>query len=56
MIDNIIQTGIDLGMISLELSLARLVKAGKISEEVAMSYALKPADLQNNLRSLKLNA
>ncbi|HWS48708.1 MAG TPA: type IV pilus twitching motility protein PilT [Candidatus Methanoperedens sp.] len=51
MIDNIIQTGADLGMVSLEMSLARLVKKGIITEEVAMSYALKPSDLQNNLRN-----
>ena len=56
MIDNIIQTSSDVGMISLETSLARLVKEGKITEEVANSYALKPADLQNSLRSTKLNA
>ncbi|MFA6007213.1 MAG: type IV pilus twitching motility protein PilT [Candidatus Shapirobacteria bacterium] len=56
MIDNIIQTGVDLGMVSLEMSLAKLVKKGIVSEEVAMSFALKPSDFQNNLRSLKLNA
>jgi twitching motility protein PilT len=56
MIDNIIQTSSDVGMISLESYLAKLVKSGKISEEVATSYALKPADLQNSLRSNKLNA
>ena len=54
MIDNIIQTGADLGMVSLEMSLARLVKKGLVAEEVAMSYALKPVDLQNYLRSLRL--
>ncbi|MBP6989194.1 type IV pilus twitching motility protein PilT [Candidatus Shapirobacteria bacterium] len=55
MIDNIIQTGADLGMISLETSLAHLVKNGLVSEEVAMSYALKPSELQNKLRSIKSN-
>lgn len=55
MIDNIIQTGVDLGMMSLETSLARLVKKGLIAEEVAMSYALKPVELQSNLRNLRLN-
>lgn len=56
MIDNIIQTGVDLGMQSLENSLAKLVKNGLVSENVALSYALKPADFQNSLRSLnKLN-
>lgn len=56
MIDNIIQTGVDLGMMSLENSLAKLVKNGLVSEDVALSYALRPADFQNSLRSLnKLN-
>ena len=55
MIDNIIQTGVDLGMMSLETSLAKLVKSGKVSEEVALSYALKPTDFQSSLRSLRLN-
>jgi twitching motility protein PilT len=53
MIDNIIQTSSDLGMISLENSLATLVKTNKVKEEVAMSYALKPDELQNRLRSHK---
>ncbi|HNY04657.1 MAG TPA: PilT/PilU family type 4a pilus ATPase [Candidatus Woesebacteria bacterium] len=55
MIDNIIQTGVDLGMMSLEMSLASLVKKGLITEETAMSYSLKPTEMQANLRSLKIN-
>ena len=55
MIDNIIQTGVDLGMMSLEMSLASLVKRGLITEEVAMSYSLKTTEMQASLRSLKLN-
>jgi len=51
MIDNVIQTSADLGMISLETSLARLVHQGTVSEEVAMSFALRPSDFQNKLRS-----
>jgi len=50
MIDNVIQTGSDLGMISLEMSLARLVKSGQIEETVAMEYAMRPEELQSNLR------
>lgn len=50
MLDNIIQTSSDVGMISLELSLALLVKRGKITEETAMTYSLKPEELQNRLR------
>ncbi len=42
LIDNLIQTSAELGMISLESSLAHLVKDGKISGEVAMKYALRP--------------
>ena len=53
MLDNIIQTGSDLGMIGLETSLARLVLAGKISEDVAMSYSLRPTEFQASLRNLK---
>ncbi len=51
MLDNIIQTSVDMGMISMEMSLARLIKQGKITEEVAMNYSLRPSELQNALRS-----
>jgi len=37
-------------MISLEMSLARLVKSGQIEETVAMEYAMRPEELQSNLR------
>jgi len=50
MIDNVIQTGSDLGMITLEQSLAMLVKTGRVLEEVAMSYSLRPEELQTRLR------
>jgi twitching motility protein PilT len=50
MIDNVIQTGSDLGMVTLEQSLAILIKTGKITEEVAMSYCLRPEELQTRLR------
>lgn len=53
MVDNIIQTSSDLGMMSLDYSLAKLIKQGKITEEVAMSYSLKPNELQSNLRGIK---
>jgi len=51
MLDNVIQTSADVGMISMEMSLAKLVKQGKISEEIAMNYSLKPSELQNALRT-----
>jgi twitching motility protein PilT len=53
MLDNIIQTSADLGMVGLETSLARLVHQGLVTEDVAMSYSLRPSELQSNLRSYK---
>jgi len=50
MIDNVIQTGSDLGMTSLEMSLAKLVMGNLVDETVAMEYALKPLELQSSLR------
>lgn len=45
LINSIIQTSQDVGMISLESSLAQLVRAGSISLETAQSYALYPEEL-----------
>ncbi len=45
LIDSIIQTSQDSGMITLESSLASLVLSGNISLEMAKSYALRPDDL-----------
>ncbi|MBI4100341.1 type IV pilus twitching motility protein PilT [Candidatus Microgenomates bacterium] len=45
LIDNIIQTSAELGMSSLETSLASLVRQGKISLETAQSFAIRPDDL-----------
>ncbi len=42
LIDNIIQTSSELGMVSLESSLAKLVVAGTITLETAQAYALRP--------------
>lgn len=42
MIDNLIQTSGEMGMISMEASLAKLVREGKISFEVAEGYSLRP--------------
>lgn len=42
MIDNLIQTSGELGMVSMEASLAKLVREGKISFEVAQAYSLRP--------------
>ncbi|MFA5933343.1 MAG: PilT/PilU family type 4a pilus ATPase [Microgenomates group bacterium] len=42
MIDNLIQTSGELGMISMEASLAKLVREGKITFEMAQAYSLRP--------------
>jgi len=42
MIDNLIQTSGELGMVSMEASLAKLVREGKISFETAQAYSLRP--------------
>ncbi|MFZ5366295.1 MAG: type IV pilus twitching motility protein PilT [Patescibacteria group bacterium] len=50
MLDNIIQTSAELGMVTLENSLATMVKQGKISLETAQGYALRPEDLMRQIR------
>lgn len=45
LIDSIIETSQDVGMISLESSLSSLVMSGTISLETAKSYATRPNDL-----------
>lgn len=50
LIDNIIQTSIELGMLTLEMDLARLVKTGKISLDTAKTFALKPEELMRQMR------
>lgn len=50
LIDNLIQTSAEWGMRSLEGSLATLVKEGKISQETAMAFALRPELLEKLLR------
>lgn len=42
LIDNLIQTSAEFGMISLEASLASLAKIGKIDQATAMNYSLRP--------------
>lgn len=53
MIDNIIQTSADLGMVGMETSLATMVHQGIVAEDVAYEYALRPEEFQNKLRSFK---
>lgn len=50
LIDNVIETSAELGMEVLEVSLARLVREGKVSEEVALRYALRPDFLSKLLK------
>jgi len=45
LIDSIIQTSQEEGMITLESSLASLILSGSISLEVARSYSLRPNEL-----------
>lgn len=49
-IDSMIQTSTEAGMVTLESSLAVLVKNGKISVETATSYALRPEQLGRLIR------
>jgi twitching motility protein PilT len=50
MIDNIIQTSGELGMVPLETDLARLVREGQVSLETARDYALRLEDLMRLVR------
>lgn len=49
LIDNLIQTSAELGMVSMESSLASLVKAGKITSDEAVKYTLHPETLMKLL-------
>ncbi|MBI5448726.1 type IV pilus twitching motility protein PilT [Candidatus Gottesmanbacteria bacterium] len=50
LLDNVIQTSAELGMMTLETSLARAVKEGKISAETATAYAVRPEELGRLLK------
>jgi twitching motility protein PilT len=56
MIDNVITTSSDLGMIGLETYLAQLVRKGKITQETAENYCLRPQELQQRLIGQKQHA
>lgn len=49
-IDNILQTSQEVGMTTLEKSLAALVKEGKITFETAQSWCLRPEELSRLVR------
>ncbi len=50
LIDNIIQTSGELGMMTLETALSHAVKEGKVNVEVAQSYAIRPEELGRLLK------
>ncbi|MBI3385739.1 type IV pilus twitching motility protein PilT [Candidatus Gottesmanbacteria bacterium] len=51
LLDNVIQTSAEVGMMMLETSLAQAVTQGKISLDVAASYAIRPEDLGRLLKT-----
>ncbi len=53
-IDSILQTSQEIGMNTIETSLAALVKSGKISLEVAQSYSLRPEQLTRLVRGASM--
>lgn len=50
LIDNIIQTSGQIGMITMESSLSGLVKSGKITLETALSYSLRSEELMREIK------
>lgn len=52
-IDNILQTSTEVGMNTLEMSLASLVRSGKLDMETAQSYSLRPEELMRLARTTK---
>lgn len=50
-IDNVLQTSTEVGMNTLEMSLATLVKQGQIDIETAQAYSLRPEELSRLVRS-----
>lgn len=52
MLDNIIITSADYGMMTLENSLANLVKTGEVDLETAQAYANRPADVSRLVKGV----
>jgi twitching motility protein PilT len=52
-IDNIIQTSTEMGMNTLEMSLATLIREGKLDLETAQSYSIRPEELSRLVRGSK---
>ncbi len=51
LIDNVIQTSAELGMTTLEMSLARAVTEGKITMETATAFSIRPEELGRLLKT-----
>lgn len=51
-LDLVIETSLENGMISLNKSLAELVRRGEISAEAAVAYSINPTELQNMIERL----
>jgi twitching motility protein PilT len=49
-LDNVIRTSADIGMISLETSLVKLVRDGEITMDKAMRYSLRPEEIVRLLK------
>ncbi len=54
-IDNVVATSADLGMSSLEKSLVKLVREGKITASTAQDYAIRPDEIIKLLKNNNLN-
>jgi len=54
-IDNIIQTSTEIGMKTLEMSLAELVNNGTVTLETAQNFSVRPEELQRLVRSSRHN-
>ena len=52
-IESIMQTSAEVGMNTLETSLANLVKAGKVTVDVAQKYSLRPEELARLLKNMR---
>lgn len=49
-IDNILQTSTEVGMNTIEMSLASLVKSGRVTLEIAQAFSLRPEELNRLVR------
>ncbi len=50
-IDNVISTSYDMGMVTLERSLVKMVREGKITVEMAQEYAIRPEEILKLMKS-----